>query len=128
MVHINDDVICLIERSNAGATDLHIRSTEEQLSVVFPKQYQALFKLTNNAQLGEWTLFPIKNPKSLKRTWDDIVRQVLNFSSPAGTVHFLLAATKRSTSVTFSITKITDKYILTEIIIISSENLIMPTI
>ncbi|MGA9290088.1 MAG: SMI1/KNR4 family protein, partial [Anaerobacillus sp.] len=37
--------------------------------------YKELFKLSNNAQVGEWTLFPIKDSKNLKRTWDDIVRE-----------------------------------------------------
>ena len=60
------DVIDLIETSKPGVTDIHIKSTEEQLGVFFPKQYKDLFKLTNNAQIGEWTLFPIKAPQKLK--------------------------------------------------------------
>jgi len=70
-----NDVINLIETSKPGVTDINIKSAEEQLGVAFPNQYKDLFKLTNNAQIGEWTLFPIKDPKNLKRTWDDIVRQ-----------------------------------------------------
>ncbi|WP_226683456.1 SMI1/KNR4 family protein [Sutcliffiella horikoshii] len=70
-----NDVIDLIETSKPGVTDINIKSAEEQLGVSFPNQYKDLFKLTNNAQIGEWTLFPIKDSKNLKRTWDDIVRQ-----------------------------------------------------
>ncbi|AGK54490.1 SMI1/KNR4 family protein [Bacillus sp. 1NLA3E] len=70
-----NDVINLIETSKPRVTDINIKSAEEQLGVAFPNQYKDLFKLTNNAQIGEWTLFPIKDPKNLKRTWDDIVRQ-----------------------------------------------------
>lgn len=70
-----NDVIDRIETSKPGVTDIHIKSAEEQLGVAFPKQYKDLFKVTNNAQIGEWSLFPIKDPQNLKRTWDDIVRQ-----------------------------------------------------
>jgi hypothetical protein len=70
-----NDVIDLIDTRKPGVTDLDIKSAEEQLGVIFPKQYKELFKLSNNAQIDEWTLFPIKESKSLKRTWDDIVRQ-----------------------------------------------------
>lgn len=70
-----NDVIDLIDSYKPGVTDLDIKSAEEQLAVVFPNQYKELFKLSNNAQFGEWTLFPIKDPKNLKRSWDDVVRQ-----------------------------------------------------
>lgn len=70
-----NDVIDLIDTRKPGVTDLDIKSAEEQLGVIFPKQYKELFKLSNNAQIDEWTLFPIKEFKNLKRTWDDIVRQ-----------------------------------------------------
>jgi len=70
-----NDVVDLIDSNKPGVTDLDIKSAEAQLAVVFPIQYKELFKLSNNAQIGEWTLFPIKDPKNLMRTWDDIVRQ-----------------------------------------------------
>ncbi|WHY99352.1 SMI1/KNR4 family protein [Peribacillus simplex] len=70
-----NSVIDLINTRKPGVTDLDIKSAEEQLGVVFPKQYKELFKLSNNAQINEWTLFPIKDSKNLKRTWDDVVRQ-----------------------------------------------------
>jgi cell wall assembly regulator SMI1 len=70
-----NDVIDLIDTRKPGVTDLDIKSAEEQLGVIFPKQYKELFKLSNNAQIDEWTLFPIKESKNLKRTWADIVRQ-----------------------------------------------------
>ncbi|MEK4069925.1 SMI1/KNR4 family protein [Peribacillus sp. FSL R5-0717] len=70
-----NDVIDLIDTRKPGVTDLDIKSAEEKLGVVFPEQYKELFKLSNNAQIDEWTLFPIKDSKNLKRTWDDVVRQ-----------------------------------------------------
>ncbi|MFS0764601.1 MULTISPECIES: SMI1/KNR4 family protein [Peribacillus] len=70
-----NDVIDLIDTRKPGVTDVDIKSAEEQLRVVFPKQFKELFKLSNNAQIDVWTLFPIKDSKNLKRTWDDIVRQ-----------------------------------------------------
>lgn len=71
-----NDVIDLIDTRKPGVTVLDIKSAEEQLGVVFPKQYKELFKLSNNAQIDKWTLFPNKDSKNLKRTWDDIVRQI----------------------------------------------------
>lgn len=71
------DVIELLESKKPGVTSLDIKTAEEQLGVAFPEQYKELFQLSNNAQVGEWTLFPVKDPKNLKRTWDDIVRQNL---------------------------------------------------
>ena len=70
-----NDVINLVGTRKPGVTDLDIKSAEEQLGVVFPEQYKELFKLSNNAEIDEWTLFPIKESKNIKRTWDDIVRQ-----------------------------------------------------
>lgn len=69
------DILELLESSKRGVSDINLKSTEEQLGAALPKQYKELCKLTNNAQIGEWTLFPIKDPDNLKRTWDDIVRQ-----------------------------------------------------
>ncbi|MGE7768668.1 SMI1/KNR4 family protein [Peribacillus sp. NPDC096540] len=63
-----NDVIDLIDTRKPGVTDLDIKSVEEQIGVGFPKQYKELFKLSNNAQVDEWTLFPIKDAKNLKKT------------------------------------------------------------
>ncbi|WP_285767509.1 SMI1/KNR4 family protein [Peribacillus sp. SI8-4] len=70
-----NDVIDLIDSSKPGVTDSDIKSAEVRLGVCFPKQYKELFKQTNNAQIAEWTLYPIKDNKNVKKTWDDIVRQ-----------------------------------------------------
>ena len=70
-----NDVIDLISTSKPGVTDSDIKAAEEQLDVDFPKQYIELFRRSNNAQIDEWSLFPIKDVKNLKKTWDDIVRQ-----------------------------------------------------
>ena len=69
------DIVELLDTKKPGVTDLDIKSAEEQLEVLFPEQYKDLFKLSNQAQIDEWILFPIKDPRNLKRTWDDIVRQ-----------------------------------------------------
>ncbi|WP_455675849.1 SMI1/KNR4 family protein [Pradoshia sp.] len=69
------DIIDLIDSRKPGVSDLDIKAAEEQLGISFPEQYKELFKLTNTAQIDEWTLFPIKDSKNIKRTWDDIVRQ-----------------------------------------------------
>lgn len=69
------DLIELIDSKKPGVAELDIKLAEDKLNVTFPKQYIDLFILSNNAQVGEWTLFPVKDSKNLKRTWDDIVRQ-----------------------------------------------------
>ena len=43
-----------------------IKLAEEKLGAIFPEQSKELFKLVNNAEIGEWILYPIKtqiNPK-----------------------------------------------------------------
>lgn len=70
-----EDVRKLIHTRKPGVTDLDIKSTEQKLDATFPEQYRELFKMVNNAEIGEWILFPIKDPKNSKKTWDDIVRQ-----------------------------------------------------
>ncbi|OIK08326.1 SMI1/KNR4 family protein [Bacillus sp. MUM 13] len=70
-----NDVIDLIDSRKPRVTEIDIHLAENELEAAFPKQYKELFKLSNNAQIGEWTLFPIKDPKNVKSTWDDIVRQ-----------------------------------------------------
>ena len=69
------DIVELLDTKKPGVTDLDIKSAEEQLEVLFPEQYKDLFKLSNQAQIDEWILFSIKDPRNSKRTWDDIVRQ-----------------------------------------------------
>ncbi|QGM29487.1 SMI1/KNR4 family protein [Bacillus sp. N3536] len=69
------DVIALIHTRKTGVNESDIKETEDKLGAVFPEQYKELFKLINNAEVGEWTLFPIKDQRNPKKTWDDIVRQ-----------------------------------------------------
>lgn len=69
------DVIELIHTRKIGVDESEIKATEDKLEAVFPEQYKELFKLSNNAEIGEWTLYPIKDQKNLKKTWDDVVRQ-----------------------------------------------------
>ncbi|GAB6448743.1 hypothetical protein bcgnr5390_51770 [Bacillus luti] len=65
----------LIPTKKPGVNLLDINLTEQKLGVIFPEQYRGLIQLVNNAEIGEWTLFPIKDYKNVKKTWDDIVRQ-----------------------------------------------------
>src|SRR4051794_37186057 len=65
----------LIHTRKIGVDELDIKAAEEQLGADFPEQYKELVKLVNNAELGEWILFPIKDHRNPKKTWDDIVRQ-----------------------------------------------------
>ncbi|MCG3794436.1 cell wall assembly protein [Bacillus toyonensis] len=65
----------IIETKKQGVFELYIKETEEKLGVVFPAQYRDLFKLVNNAEIGEWILYPIKDNKNVAKTGDDVVRQ-----------------------------------------------------
>jgi cell wall assembly regulator SMI1 len=70
-----NDVRDLIDTRKLGVDESGIKATEDKLSAVFPEQYRELFKLVNNAEIGEWILYPIKDHKNPKKTWDDVVRQ-----------------------------------------------------
>ena len=50
-----------------GVNLLDINLTEQKLGVIFPEQYRGLIQLVNNAEIGEWTLFPIKDYKTLRK-------------------------------------------------------------
>ncbi|PEA24962.1 cell wall assembly protein [Bacillus cereus] len=65
----------IIQTRKTGVDEIDIKETEEKLGAIFPEQYRDLFKLVNNAEIGEWILYPIKDSRSLKKTWDDIIRQ-----------------------------------------------------
>jgi cell wall assembly regulator SMI1 len=65
----------LIETRKPGVDESDIKLAEERLGLVFPEQYKELFKLVNNAEIGEWILYPIKTQINPKKTWDDVVRQ-----------------------------------------------------
>ena len=69
------DVIGLIPTRKIGVDETDIKVTEDKLGAVFPEQYKELFKLVNNAEIGEWTLYPINDHRNPKKTWDDVVRQ-----------------------------------------------------
>src|SRR4051812_24638683 len=65
----------LIETKKSGVDESDIKLAEEKLGLIFPDQYKELFKLVNNAEIGEWILYPIKTQINPKKTWDDVVRQ-----------------------------------------------------
>ncbi|TXC92740.1 SMI1/KNR4 family protein [Metabacillus litoralis] len=69
------DVRKLIHTKKLGVEESDIKVTEEKLGAVFPEQYKELFKLVNNAEIGEWILYPIKDHRNTKKTWDDVIRQ-----------------------------------------------------
>jgi cell wall assembly regulator SMI1 len=69
------DVRDLIHTRKLGVDESDIKTAEDKLGAVFPDQYKELFKLVNNAEIGEWILYPIKDHRNPKKTWDDIVRQ-----------------------------------------------------
>ncbi|KMY44740.1 hypothetical protein AC622_11310 [Bacillus sp. FJAT-27916] len=69
------DVLEWVDSRKPGVTETEINRAEEQLGIRLPAEYKELFTLTNNAQVDEWTFFPIKDPANLKKTWDDLVRQ-----------------------------------------------------
>lgn len=69
------EIIKLLETNKKGVEESAIRETEQKLNVCFPDQYVQLFKLANGLEVGEWSLFPVKDSKNLKKTWDDVVRQ-----------------------------------------------------
>ncbi|CAH0344623.1 SMI1/KNR4 family protein [Bacillus sp. CECT 9360] len=68
------DLLDLIQSSKPGVTSDAICETEKQLGTSFPIQYRELVMLTNKPEIGEWIFYPIKDPKNLKKTFDDIVR------------------------------------------------------
>lgn len=69
------DVRELIHTRKLGVAESDIKAAEDKLGAVFPDEYKELFKLVNNAEIGEWILYPIKDQRNPTKTWDDIVRQ-----------------------------------------------------
>ncbi|EJQ13617.1 hypothetical protein IE3_02516 [Bacillus cereus BAG3X2-1] len=46
----------IIQTRKTGVDEIDIKETEEKLGAIFPEQYRDLFKLVNNAEIGEWIL------------------------------------------------------------------------
>ncbi|MBP3953093.1 SMI1/KNR4 family protein [Bacillus suaedae] len=69
------DVRKRIHTRKSGVDESDIKAAEDKLGAVFPDQYKELFKLVNNAEIGEWILYPVKDHGNTKKTWDDVVRQ-----------------------------------------------------
>lgn len=67
------DIIKISFGKNHGASNLLIKRAEELLGKKLPEQYKELLKITNGCEIGEWVIFPIKDPKNIKKTWDDVV-------------------------------------------------------
>lgn len=80
-----NEIMDLLDTNRKGVAEAAIRETEQKLGIHFPDQYVQLFRLSNGPEIGEWILFPIKDPDNVKKTWDDVVRQneeVLNREFP----------------------------------------------
>ncbi|TRZ39949.1 SMI1/KNR4 family protein [Niallia circulans] len=69
-----NEILSYIMTKKPGVDEIDIFATEEKLGAAFPEQFRQLYKLVNNAEIGEWLLFPIKDRNNVKKTWDDIVR------------------------------------------------------
>lgn len=69
------DIRDSIQTRKLGVVESDIKAAEDKLGSIIPQQYKELFKLVNNAEIGEWILYPIKDHRNPKKTWDDIVRQ-----------------------------------------------------
>lgn len=70
-----NEIMDLLDTNRKGIAEVAIRETEQKLGIRFPDQYVQLFRLANGPEIGEWILFPIKDPDNMKKTWDDVVRQ-----------------------------------------------------
>lgn len=70
-----NEIINLLDTNRKGVAEAAIRETEQKLGVRFPDQYVQLFRLANGPEIGEWILFPIKDPDNMQKNWDDVVRQ-----------------------------------------------------
>lgn len=69
------EILELLTGYQKGVREALIKETETQLEIRLPEEYIQLFGLANGPEIGEWTLFPIKDPENPKKTWDDLVRQ-----------------------------------------------------
>lgn len=67
---MKNDILDFIQTGKPGVTDEDIKSAEEKLGAVFPEVYKEFYKLVNQAEIGEWILFPIKDPNHLRKSWD----------------------------------------------------------
>lgn len=62
------EIMKLLDTNKKGVEESAIRETEQKLNIRFPYQYLQLFKLANGFEVGEWTFFPIKDPKNMRKT------------------------------------------------------------
>lgn len=70
-----EEIRNLIHTRKPGVDEVDIKAAEEKLGAIFPEQYRELFKLVNNAEIDEWILYPVRDHRNPKKTWDDVVRQ-----------------------------------------------------
>ncbi|WP_254178158.1 MULTISPECIES: SMI1/KNR4 family protein [unclassified Planococcus (in: firmicutes)] len=62
-----NEIMDLLDTNRKGVAEAAIRETEQKLSIRFPDQYVQLFRLANGPEIGEWILFPIKDPNNTKK-------------------------------------------------------------
>lgn len=68
-----EDLIKIIYGENHGVDENIIGESENFIGIKLPKQYKQLLKITNGCEIGDWFIFPVKDPKNIKKTWDDLV-------------------------------------------------------
>lgn len=64
----------LSETHKPGVEEQALITTENELGSRFPAQYRELVTITNSPFFGEWIFIPIKDPRNIAKTWDDVVR------------------------------------------------------
>lgn len=62
-----NEIISRIMTKKPGVDEMDIGAAEEKLDAAFPVQFHQLYNLVNNAEIGEWLLFPIKDRNNVKR-------------------------------------------------------------
>jgi hypothetical protein len=72
------DLVQKIHASGPGAADDDIQAAEAALNGLFPQQYRELLALTNAPKIGKWRFFPIKDPKRISETRNDVTHQNLD--------------------------------------------------
>jgi len=82
------EIKTLIPIRKPGVEEFDICKIEELLQALFPTKYRELIKLVNQAEIGEWILFPIKDSQRVQKTFDDIVRNNKETGLPDGYIAF----------------------------------------
>lgn len=74
----------ICSRSKKGVSQRSIALTEEKLGFKLNTDLVDLYKLVNACEIGDWILFPIKDERNIRKTWDDLIRNNQNSLKPEG--------------------------------------------